>query len=169
MPQQISYLWLTDNSKKSMHIWKKASQEELVVRVVIELESMQECEGLFQREALKADIEFIQAWRPFLLFKSWFFVSLRGIWTHILPVLTTITLHHHCRWTEGWLWNTFTPRLLSSFGVMCQICAAVGLAMMTQASLIARWPHHKYAWPPGAAMLWIIKTAGWEAESVRGG
>lgn len=50
-----------------MHIWKKASQEELVVRVVIELESMQECEGLFQREALKADIEFIQAWRPFLI------------------------------------------------------------------------------------------------------
>lgn len=51
---------------KSIHIWNKASQEESVVRVVIELESMQECEGLFQTEALKTGSEIIQGWRPFL-------------------------------------------------------------------------------------------------------
>lgn len=46
------------------------SREEMVVRAAVELESMQEGEGLFQTQALKEASVTIQGWRPlFLLFQ----------------------------------------------------------------------------------------------------
>lgn len=44
---------------------KKSLTGRVVVIVVVELESMQECEGLFQTDAWKADAEFIEGGRPF--------------------------------------------------------------------------------------------------------
>lgn len=163
---------------KSIHIWNKASQEESVVRVVIELESMQECEGLFKTEALKAGSEIILFWRTFLPILMLIpLVSPRYLNSYVTSFnicnqSAHVTAHVTADplWTEVWLWNMFTPRLLLSFGGTCQICAVMGLAMMMmQAWPTARWRRHKYALPPGAAMLRIIKTVGWEAKLARGG
>lgn len=113
--QQIIFMTYRQQREpaKSIHIWKKASQEELVVSVAIELERMQKCEGLFQTEALKAGSEIIQGWRPFLLLLTLIpCVSPRYFNSHVTYFTDVISLHTSLfsvtadpLWTEVWLWK----------------------------------------------------------------